>query len=149
MLSEINIRETWDPVTQLSYRQAKRPRVQAVIPYHTIFHSMHSFKVLLCLEHFKRFVWWDWNNCWPNISRIFNMLPSSAKPKLEALSSGLAEVSFIFIVHQPTNPPPPRESTQTWNKAAKTIPNQTKPHQWKITSMEDNLNGRWPRWKTT
>ena len=40
------------------------------------------------------------------------LLPSSAKPKLEALASGLAELSFIFVVHRPT-PPPPRESTET------------------------------------
>ena len=58
------------------------------------------------------------------------LLPSSAKPKLEALASGLDEVSFIFVVHWRTQPTPPRESTETWNKAAK---NHTKPN---------NINGR-------
>ena len=49
--------------------------------------------------------------------------------------------------------PPTRESTETWNKAAK---NHTKPNsingrrpQWKTTLMEDDLNGRQPQWKTT
>ena len=60
-------------------------------------------------------------------------LPSSANPKVEALASGLAEISFIFLFIDP--PPPPGKVPKLEIKLPKTIPNQT-------TSMEDNLNGR-------
>ena len=58
------------------------------------------------------------------------ILPSSAKPKLEALASALAEISFNFDFTHPPGKVPKLEI-----KLLKTIPNKTRP-------MEDNLNGR-------
>ena len=102
----------------------------------------------ICLEWGGGYVKW--------VKIYFNpFLPSSAKPKLEALASGLAEISFIFVL---TDPPPPRKVPKLEIKLPKTIPNQTisieddlngRRPQWKTTSMEEDLNGRQPQWKTT
>ena len=79
-----------------------------------LFNNLHGFGLTFdgSTKHNKM------ENLW-NI--FFMILPSSVKPKLEALASRLAEVEI---------------------KLPKTIPNQT-------TSMKDNDNGRWPKWKTT
>ena len=58
------------------------------------------------------------------------LLSSSAKPKLEALASALADISFNLDF---TNLPGKVPKLEI--KLLKTIPNETTP-------MEDNLNGR-------
>ena len=63
-------------------------------------------------------------------------MPSSAKPKLEALASGLVEVSFFFRTSQPG------KVSKLEIKLQKNIPNQ-------MTSIEEDLIGRQPQWKTT
>ena len=71
--------------------------------------------------------------------KIYSIFAKLTKPKLEALASGLAEVSFLFVVH-PTLPPGKVPKLEI--KLPKTMPNQT-------TSIEDDLNGRKPQWKTS
>ena len=47
---------------------------------------------------------------------------------------------------RPPNPPPPGKVPKLEIKLQK--PYQTKQHQWKTISIEDDLNGRRPQWKT-
>jgi len=70
------------------------------------------------------------------------ILQSSAKPKLEALASALAEISFNFDF---TPPPHPQKKHGKLPKLEKKLPN-TIPN--RTTSMEDNINGRGSQWKT-
>ena len=66
--------------------------------------------------------------------------------RLQILPSSIpapAQLDWVsFILDFPHPPPPHQTSTETWNKAVQNLPNQT-------TSMEDNLNGRQPKWKMT
>ena len=69
-----------------------------------------------------------------------------AHPKLSfSLASALAEVSCIF---DSPHPPPPGKVPKLDFLAIYVYQTSMEP-QWKMTSMEDNLNGRQPQKKTT
>ena len=96
---------------------------------------------------------------WYSLNKYVRLiLPSSAKPKLEAIASVSAEISFIFdFIMPPTPGKVPKLSyiciPNLNGNSMKDDLNGRRP-QWKTTSMEtaskeEDLNGRWHWWKMT
>ena len=78
------------------------------------------------------------------INAFFNTMNCQAQPS-PSLKPQLQAWLRLALFSQFT--PPPKKVPKLEIQLPK--PYQTKQHQWKITSMKDDLNGRRPQWKTT
>ena len=102
-------------VTQLSYRQAKKPRVQAEIPYHALFPTVFSKTTVCsqsCSDHFLLFivlkighrmpVLWPLN--WPqHLAEYFITKPRSSWAELAILSPEQLSTSTRYLHNELQN----------------------------------------------